>query len=246
MGMRAGGWIVAMCVATGCGSPASTQSAEHQPAARGDVAEPAPPPAVSRAAPPAADVLEEPEYALDRMSRKVPLSGTAFCPPIELVTYAGTVVPFHKPLRITPPFLDHVKRFERIIYDAAIEVYGRPPSRIEHFGAFYCRRISTWPYLVSEHGLGNAIDIGGVRFDRLAAGEWPDAPSRWRARFSVGMSRHWNGTGKDREHARFLRLVAQRAIDQDGLFRVILGPAHPNHADHLHLDMAQARVVNVF
>lgn len=57
--MRAGGSIVAMCVAAGCGSPASTQSAEHQRGARGYVAAPSPPPAVDRDATPVADVREE-------------------------------------------------------------------------------------------------------------------------------------------------------------------------------------------
>ncbi|HUH04831.1 MAG TPA: extensin family protein, partial [Kofleriaceae bacterium] len=169
------------------------------------------------------------------MSRKVPLSGKAVCPPIELVSYSGTVVRFHKPMRINRPFESHVRGLEQIVHDTAVEVYGRPPSTIVHLGAFYCRRISTWPYLVSEHGLGNAIDIGGVRFDRLAAGSWPEAPSRWRQQFSVGMSQHWKDDGKNPEHARFLRLVARRLIEREGLFRVILGPAHPNHANHLHL-----------
>ena len=187
-----------------------------------------------------------PAYELDRMSRKVPISGSARCPAIDLVEYSGTEVRFHKPLRIAEPFRAHVRAFEAIVRDAAIEVYGRPPTRIRHFGSFYCRRISTWPYLISEHGMGNALDVGGFDFSRLKKGQYPDVQKRFRRSFQVRVSRHWHASGKDAAHARFLRLVARRAIDRAGLFRVILGPAHPGHKDHFHFDMAQHRVVNVF
>ena len=168
---------------------------------------------------------------------------------------------FHRPLRVNAPFRKRVQALEVIVSDTAIEIYGRPPSRIRHLGAFYCRRISTWPYLVSEHGLGNAIDIAGFSFDRLSGDEQPTVPAQWRKRFEVRMTKHWNATGSNAPHSRFLQLLARRLIDadveaeadatQDGhgresLFRVILGPAQPNHDDHLHLDMARWRIVNVF
>lgn len=165
---------------------------------------------------------------------------------MPLTSYRGSVLRFHKPLRINDAFVAHVREFEQIVYDTAVEVYGRPPTRIRHFGSYYCRRISTWPYLVSEHGLGNAIDIGGFEFARLRTGKQTDVPARWRRSFKVTLSRHWNATGKNADHARFLRLLATRIIERDGLFRVILGPGHPNHHDHFHLDMARWRVVSVF
>lgn len=188
----------------------------------------------------------EPVYELDRVSRKIPITGKAYCPPIELVDYRGAIVRFHKPLRINTAFREHVREFEQIVRDTAMEVYGRPPTKIRHFGSFYCRRISTWPYLVSEHGLGNAVDIGGFDFSRLGPDEFPEVQKRWRKAFSIRMARHWRAKGKEGEHSRFLQLLARRIIDRPGLFRVILGPAHPNHNDHLHLDMARGRVVNVF
>ncbi len=197
-----------------------------------------------REAPAAAPVV--PPYPLDRVSRKVPITGKAQCPPVALVRYQGDVVPFHTPLRINASFRDHVRDFERVVQEAATEVYGRPPTRIRHLGSYYCRRISTWPYLVSEHGLGNALDIGGFDFARVPAGKSPHLPRRFRKAFRVRVARHWNGRGRDAVHARFLRLLARRVIDREGLFRIILGPGHPNHQDHFHLDMARWRIVDVF
>lgn len=242
----------------GCGSGSSPPPAPtlaSADAAPGQATLPEPPhphiPSAGDQRPPPADrpapaPRPAPEYALDPVSRKIPLSGKAFCPPIDLVDYRGSVVPFHKPLRIAEPFRAHVRTLEEIARDTAIEIYGRPPTRIRHFGSYYCRRISTWPYLVSEHGMGNALDIGGFDFARLKRDDHPDATGRWRKSFSVRMSRHWRATGKDADHARFLRLFARRVIDREGLFRVVLGPAHPGHQDHLHLDMARHRVINVF
>lgn len=253
--MILGSWL-------GCG-PGSAPSAAQIPA--GNDAAPGQAPGLEPPHPhiPAADDQQElpanadqrpttpaprppPAYALDPVSRKIPLSGKAFCPAIDLMDYRGSVIPFHKPLRIVEPFRAHVEILEEIARDTAIEVYGRPPTRIRHFGSYYCRRISTWPYLVSEHGMGNALDIGGFDFARLKKSDYPDAPRRWRKSFSVRMSRHWRATGKNAEHSRFLRLFARRVIDRPGLFRVVLGPAHPGHNDHLHLDMARHRVINVF
>ena len=209
-------------------------------------ARPTPPAVQMRKPAPTPQPAPAPAYALDPVSRKIPITGRASCPPIDLIRYSGSIVRFHKSLRIAEPFRDHVRDFEQIVHDTAIEVYGRPPTHNRHYGSYFCRRISTWPYLVSEHGMGNAVDIGGFYFARLRKGEFPDARRRYRKKFSITVSRHWRGTGADADHARFLRLVARRAIERAGLFRVILGPAHPGHDDHLHLDMARWRVVNVF
>lgn len=56
------------------------------------------------------------------------------------------------------------RRFELIAKETAIEIYGRAPKVIRHAGAYYYRRIRRWPYLMSEHGLANAIDVEGFDF----------------------------------------------------------------------------------
>ena len=189
----------------------------------------------------------ESEYPLDKSSRKVAMSGKVVCPPVPLVHYKGEVIAFDKPARVFEGFAPHLTRFEEIARDTAIEVYGRAPSKVKTYGSFYCRRIRTWGYLISEHGLGNALDVAGFRFKRLPRGQRADVPKEWRGRFDVSMSRHWNGKkGRDATHRRFLRLLAKRVIAEEGLFRVILGPADPKHKDHFHFDMAPFRIVNVF
>ncbi len=186
------------------------------------------------------------EYPLDRVSRKVAMTGPVQCPPVELVDYAGDVIPYHRKVRVYVEFVDHLRRFETIVRDTAVEVYGRAPTRIRHYGAYYCRRIRAWPYLISEHGLGNALDVGDFEFARLRRESSESPPAKWRGKFSVSMSKHWNATGAGAVHRDFLRLLAQRVIDSDKLFRVILGPADPKHRGHFHFDMAPFRIVNVF
>lgn len=187
-----------------------------------------------------------PEYPLDHVSRKVPMTGPMQCPPVELVSYAGEVVPFSKSAKVYVDFVDHLRRFETIVRDTSVEVYGRAPTSITHEGAYYCRRIRRWPYLISEHGLGNAIDVSAFEFARLSGPDAKDVPARWRGKFRVSMSKHWTASGASEVHREFLHLLARRVIDGDKLFRVILGPADPKHASHFHFDMAPFRIVNVF
>tara|TARA_R110002073_G_scaffold177151_3_gene334986 strand:- start:22424 stop:23218 length:795 start_codon:yes stop_codon:yes gene_type:complete len=207
-----------------------------------------------KAAPPnmAHDVAHDvapvaPAYPLDFTSRKVPMTGKVTCPPVQLVNYSGDIVAFHKPARINEDFAQHMRRFEEIVRNTAIEIYGRAPARITRMGSFYCRRIRAWPYLISEHGLGNAVDVGGFEFARVSGEAAKDVPAHRRRRFEVTMSKHWRAsTERDADHQVFLRLLAKRIIDEDDLFRVILGPADPKHKDHFHFDMSPNRIVNVF
>jgi hypothetical protein len=74
---------------------------------------------------------------------------------------------------------------------------------------------------VSEHGLGNAIDIAEVR---LADGR------------RIPASRLLNAEGTEGE---FLRAVSTSAC---GYFTTVLGPGSDSaHADHLHVDMAERK-----
>lgn len=105
----------------------------------------------------------------------------------------------------------------RAVEPAAEEILGSPLARIEHLGAFSCRRLygrseGAW----SEHATGNAIDISafvledGTRISLL--GDWE---------------------GEDDE-ARFLRSVRDGAC---GIFGTVLSPDYnAAHRDHFHLD----------
>ncbi len=107
----------------------------------------------------------------------------------------------------------------RGVQPAAEELLGSPVARLEHFGAYSCRRLygrDEGPW--SEHATGNAIDIAAFV---LADGR----------RISVALD--WAGQGAE---ANFLRRARDGAC---GVFGTVLSPEYnAAHADHLHLDQA--------
>ncbi|MFW2350693.1 extensin family protein [Qipengyuania sp.] len=96
---------------------------------------------------------------------------------------------------------------------------GSPIARIEHLGAYSCRRLygrDTGPW--SEHATANAIDIAGFVLEDGTR---------------ISVLRDWEGDGPK---ARFLRRVRDGACDG---FATVLSPDYnAAHADHLHLDMS--------
>jgi hypothetical protein len=100
---------------------------------------------------------------------------------------------------------------------AARQILGSPVARIEHLGAFSCRRMyggKDGPW--SEHATANAIDIAGFT---LADGR------------RISVLRDWKGEGKE---AQFLRAARDGACAS---FATVLSPEYnAAHADHLHLD----------
>ena len=127
--------------------------------------------------------------------------------------------------------------------------YGRAPRTLVHLGTHNCRRMRRYPDWVSEHALGNAIDLAGFDFGPLARGaSLPEGlPRALRRGFSVRLEQHWNAArGAGAVHRRFLRVLAAKLIERRDLFHVVLGPAWPGHHNHFHLDSAPYRVVEVF
>lgn len=109
----------------------------------------------------------ENKLPLDSLERTVDPAGKIQCPKVELVHYPGDVVHYASPLRVNPDFRARLRLFEQVVRETATEIYGRPPRQITHLGSFNCRRIRKWPEYLSEHGLGNAIDISGFDFPPL-------------------------------------------------------------------------------
>jgi len=181
-------------------------------------------------------VLAVAEYPLDPLPRDVPAEGID-CAAIEagLVTYEGSAIRLRPPARVHPAFVHHLARFERMVDTLARETYGRPPSAIRN-GTFRCRPMKRNERRISEHALGNAIDVVAFEFARDPSA----APERRRA-FSVRIDRHWSATGDDAVHACFLRTLAKRLAGRSDVFRGMIGPSDPDHHDHLHLDMGPWR-----
>jgi hypothetical protein len=176
------------------------------------------------------------EYPLDSIDRDVPADGID-CVAIEraLVTYEGTTIRLRPPARVHPAFVHRIARFERIVDTLGREVYGRPPHAIRN-GTFRCRPMKRNERRISEHALGNAIDVVAFEFARE-----PGAPPERRRAFSVRVDRHWDAAGEEAIHACFLRTLAKRLAGRDDVFRGMIGPSDPDHHDHLHLDMGPWR-----
>lgn len=113
--------------------------------------------------------------------------------------------------------------FEReAVQPAARRYFGQPVVLIHHYGAFACRGENGGDRRLSQHALGNAIDIGGFE---LGDGTRIDVESDWRAR----------GPRRD-----FLRDVAKRAC---AYFNVVLTPASDaRHRNHFHFDVGPYRL----
>jgi hypothetical protein len=188
-------------------------------------------------------------YPLDGIPRVLDQGQPLPCGHAELVAYRGSRMRLGKPGRVHPAFVAKLEGLEAIIEATAREVYGRAPKRLVHLGTHACRRMRRFPDWVSEHALGNAIDLAGFDFGPLPRGEVlpDDVPAPLRRAFSVRVDTHWNAIrGTAAVHARFLRTLATRLIGRPDLFRCVLGPAYPGHHNHLHLDFAPYRVVEVF
>ena len=114
-------------------------------------------------------------------------------------------------------------RFAReVVPRLAAADLGRPVSRIEHLGAYSCRRSTGRHDRLSEHAFGLAIDISGFR---LADGSL------------VSVERDWWPPGPKRN---FLHHVAQSAC---GYFSVVLTPdSNRDHFNHMHFDIGPDRL----
>jgi hypothetical protein len=189
-------------------------------------------------------------YELDARDRFVdPEQRRVRCSPEELVLYRGTALRYHAPLTVTPPFQERLAQFETVVAEVAREVYGRAPRRIQHYGAYSCRTSRQRSHRLSEHALGNAVDVVGFDFGPATKLEplAPELPRSLKGPFQVRVSKHWMATGNttSETHARFLRLMTDRLIERRDIFRGFVGPGHRGHADHFHFDMSPWRYVRL-
>ena len=174
-------------------------------------------------------------YALDAFPRDLPDGAAPTCPAeLATVIYRGDSIPYVAPVQVAEPFVAKLREFERLIVAVSTEHYGRPPDRLLHFGARACRTVRGNARRLSEHALGNALDLRGFEWKRArTAAPFPQA-------FSVSVLRHWTPREGDAEaaaHQRFLRELVER-IEAHDVFRGIVGPGREGHANHLHFDQA--------
>jgi len=188
-------------------------------------------------------------YPLDDISRRIPARGRVQCPAVELVIYRGKVIRYRHAAKIYVGFRERLERFEQVAAQVGTDVFGRPPAWLVHFGTYSCRRIAAYPTWLSEHALGNAIDILGFDFAALPrGGTLPKGVHRMlRGPFGVRVQPHWRPRHRFfRAHSTFLRTLARRLIERRDIFQVMLGPGFPGHHNHFHFDTAPWRLIEGF
>ncbi len=122
-------------------------------------------------------------------------------------------------------FVDHLGRFERVVNEVGLEVYGRAPKTLHHGGGYSCRTMPSGRY--SEHAFGNALDVEGFTFPSAGKGK----PA-----VRIHVADAWREHGSP-QAKQFFVLLLKRLDARDDVFRAIVGPPDPSHRDHLHFDM---------
>lgn len=191
--------------------------------------------------------LERPQrrpVPLDGVPREVAAQGDVDCPPgVPTVSYPGAEIAYGGPLLVASAFEPKLRAFERVVVQVAKERYGRAPERVLHFGVRACRRIRGASGRMSEHALGNALDLAGFRFGRASDPPPSHLPAPLLRSFTITVIRHFQPTSAhaiDHLHSHFLHELIAR-VRARRIFRGIVGPGREGHADHLHLDYAPWR-----
>jgi hypothetical protein len=190
-------------------------------------------------------------YPLDGVPRWLEPGQRITCDQKALVTYRGTTLRYAGSLLVDAAFRERLARFESVVAQTARDVYGREPRLIRHYGAFSCRPTRNRRWVVSEHALGNALDLVGFDFGPASKKQplLDGLPQRLRWQFQVRVARHWHpansGDAAATVHAHFLALLTERLRSRDDIFRCMFGPDHGGHDDHLHLDAAPWRYVDL-
>lgn len=163
--------------------------------------------------------------------------GDVECPEVELVEYEGRIISYNRAVEVNPHFRERLVRFEKIVREVAIDVYGRPPARIVHRGGHDCKTVGRRGDELSEHAFGHAIDVVGFDFDAADESKSADAGGGPVAgEFDVRLAAHWSADeGFEARHRRFLRRLAD-ALERRGPFSTMLGPSYPNHDEIFHFD----------
>jgi hypothetical protein len=189
-------------------------------------------------------------YELDAIERRLEASRAPFdCRRDQLIDYAGTTIRYQGAVTISEAFRSRLELFEQVAAEVAAEIYGRAPRRIRHYGAFSCRTSRNRSERLSEHALGNALDVVGFDFGPATKAQIAEhrIPRALQGSMQVRVAKHWgrehNATAL--QHARFLRELTERLIDRGDVFRGFVGPGHPGHDDHLHFDMSPWRYVRL-
>lgn len=127
-----------------------------------------------------------------------------------------------RPATMSCAMANRLDTFEReVVQPLAKDELGRRVTRIDHLGSFSCRANSSRPSRLSQHALGQAIDVAGFR---LSDGS------------RISVERDWRDGS---EKSVFLHRLASKACRY---FSVVLTPdSNSDHYNHLHFDIGPER-----
>lgn len=180
-------------------------------------------------------------YELDDLDRSGPERGKKpTCAHDAIVAYGGKTVKYDVPASVHRAFVERLARFEEVVAEVATEVYGRAPKLLHHAGGYMCR--TSWRGRLSEHALGNALDVGGFTFGAISKDDLAhlrdrgiELPASERRAFRIGVGETWRASGP-LSSKRFFALLLERVRARRDVFRGMIGPPDPAHTTHLHLD----------
>lgn len=140
------------------------------------------------------------------------------------VGYGGDRTRLSQDARVTCPMAAALSAWEQQVVAPAAQRHLRADVKlVEVLSAYSCRtRYSKPGAPLSEHGKGDAIDIGGFR---LSDGR------------TISVEHGWRG---NRDEAAFLRDVRDRSCE---VFNAVLSPDYnAAHYNHLHFDLGRDRL----
>ncbi len=155
-------------------------------------------------------------------------NGCGVAAPIE-VTYVGTdhVIEISPEATINCNMAAALLTWvDETLQPAALEQFDSPVSRIQNASSYACRRRNNAPTgKLSEHALGNALDVSGFIWDN---GDRVTVEDGWPSLI---------GDLLPGPEARFLKAVHKGGCE---VFSTVLGPeANALHADHFHFDLGR-------
>lgn len=145
----------------------------------------------------------------------------------------GTGIRYPKPLHVNASFALRMVAFENIVQETAQTWLKQPVKRIEHLGTYVCRHVAGTAGTLSEHALGNAIDVSGFVLKSGAR---------------VNVKKHYvkMGLAPRSPEERFLRALVTR-LRSERTFGVMLTPDwDKRHHNHLHLDGSRRFLRSLF
>ena len=137
--------------------------------------------------------------------------------------FASSGVSFSQPATVTCAVANTFNEWlQDTVQPRASDIYGSKVTSVKIAASYSCRpRNNVSGAKLSEHGMGNAIDVAGFT---LADGR------------EVSVEGDYYGS---RDNQSFLRAIRSEAC---GPFHTVLGPgSDANHKDHIHLDLQRER-----